>query len=297
MKSTAKAILYTTLVPAIALVPTAGVFAQITPGGTTSSNDVPYSLEQITHTFGIMDTYTTFDENKIITFDTAAATRDNVSELNIRIALDFIAHSNDMMATLVAGPTGTVNELDSNTALHREIDEFEEGKFRNLFGASSAGPVGQVMTHPSVATHGPTIPLVGESGIQVDMRSRPNNMPATACGNYGYHNHHPDNEGARITFSSPRAAWAGGVLDGFHRVPVYASFAYGLDYAMVDTDVGRDLGNCNNGEFRMQKYIKETRSEEWLRSEDGPEPNPEVFAYDWPATWWGPYVLVWHYHH
>ena len=292
MKSTVKAILYVTLITAIALVPITSVFAQVVPGGTTSSSDTPYTLEQITHAFEIMEEYTTFDENKIITFDTAAATRDNVSELDIRIALDFIAHSNDMMATLVAGPTGTVNELDSNTELHREIDEFREGKFQNLFATGGTGPVGQTMKYSDV-THGPVIPLTGESGIYVDGRPQSAYHHPRACGDYGFNKHHPFIRTGDQYFPSEMAAKAHGILNGYHRVPIYATGAYGYDYAHV-ADVGADYGNCDDGEFRHQVSIRPQPNDEWRRLIEGPEPNPEVLAYFWPAIWWGPYVVVWH---
>ena len=61
----------------------------------------PYTLEEIEHSFDVMEKYVIYDENKNITFNITNAVADNISQNDIDIVLDFAVHSNDIMNTAI----------------------------------------------------------------------------------------------------------------------------------------------------------------------------------------------------
>lgn len=54
-----------------------------------------------------------------------------------------------------------------------------------------------------------------------------------------------------------------------------------------------DAYGCTQGAFRMQANVRHVATG-WTYSTQGPEPNPEIMSYSWPAYWWGAYVAWWH---
>ncbi len=51
--------------------------------------------------------------------------------------------------------------------------------------------------------------------------------------------------------------------------------------------------SCTWGSFRTQARILQQGSS-WTYWTQTPEPNPEIFSYNWPVYWWGQYVQWWH---
>lgn len=105
-----------------------------------------------------------------------------------------------------------------------------------------------------------------------------------ACNVYG-----PHTEPSRISHwpgTTTITSMKNYLLDvGYHNVPWYYSANSSIDYAKKIYAYG-----CENGVFREQAVINSAS----MYKTQNPEPNPELFTYDWPTSWWGSYVLAWH---
>ena len=104
---------------------------------------------------------------------------------------------------------------------------------------------------------------------------------AANCNYWGPHNQ-PDAVAGTASFT-PITNYL--VYLGYHQVQKPYSGDPSIDYAKDVTAFG-----CDDGVFREQAIIRSALTYDTYN----PEPNPEVFSYDWPAWWWGPYVLAWH---
>ena len=277
------------LLPAVA----AGAHAQAGPGGVVQA---PYSIEDIAHSFAVMENHVVYDRDKNIAFDTAGALRDpSVSQRDIDIALDFAAHSNSIVSAAM-GPVAQANEAEGgNAELARAVRSLEEGRFRLLF-ADDAGPVAVNGAPTGLAQQAMPLPLHGAQWAETHAPRRGGQNPLTVCGGGGMSNPHP--WGAPITyppeaepaFPSTRdgVSWARG--QGYHRVPLYATYNFPLDYARVDTSAP---GGCNSGQFREQAILASTNTGLRFYTQHD-EPNPELLSYIWPRLWWGAYTHWWH---
>lgn len=295
-------------------------FAQEVPGDEITEPEIVYELGDIYHAFDVMEEFVIYDENKIITFNLTAAREDsNVSELDISIALDYAAVSNDLMSVRInaTGPVGTVNELDPETEIGEILDGFEEGRFRELFGDND-GTVGAV-SEVTPVTFDFDAPITFAFGIpkhKVVQIDRPWYVSegAVACGG-GYeqvHNKMMPYILQPLTSRSVSTIHAELRSDGYHNVAWYANgFSSDplRDWAKVVTTGAP--GDCNGGEFRDHGIVQyagyrgielQGDSENQVVIQPGysgytiqeNDPNPELHGYIWPAYWWGAYVSWWH---
>ncbi len=69
----------------------------------------------------------------------------------------------------------------------------------------------------------------------------------------------------------------------------------GCGYSTCPDDYTQPIyaNNCNFGAFRSQGIVYASGLV-WKYRYQKPEPNPEIFNYQWPAVWWGLYVANWH---
>ena len=51
---------------------------------------------------------------------------------------------------------------------------------------------------------------------------------------------------------------------------------------------------CTNGVYRYQAGMVQVPGGKYSFTTQGPEPNPELLSYAWPASWWPFYVHYWH---
>ena len=275
------------LLPAVA----AGAYAQAGPGGVVQA---PYSIEDIAHSFAVMEDHVVYDSDKNIAFDTAGALLDaSASQKDVDIALDFAAHSNSIVNAAM-GPVAQANEAEGgNAELARAVRSLEEGRFRLLF-ADDAGPVTVNNALPGLAQ--PAMLLSPHEAPWVDTHAprRGGQNPLTVCGGGGMSNPHPWGTPASYPPETERAfpsirdglSWARG--QGYHQVPFYATHNLPWDYARVDTSAP---GGCNSGPFREQAILVTTSLRFYTQHD---EPNPELLSYVWPRLWWGAYTLWWH---
>ena len=88
---------------AVLLIPVGMSFAQTTPGEEDHTDEIrpvgnantSYTIHEIERSFGVMEHYVIYDENKNITYDLQTAREDGVLELDIVIALDFASINNE----------------------------------------------------------------------------------------------------------------------------------------------------------------------------------------------------------
>ncbi len=269
--------------------------AQETPGQITS-----YTLEEIEHSFAVMEEYVIYNENKNITFDIINATANHDStQLDIDIALDFAIHNNDIMDAVV-GPTGQVNEL-GDIELQIALQELVNGKFRALFEGEQ-GPVGSVNEITFTTYDYSHVSIISAFGISeysdiYEIRHRPSSSSSSllACGG-STSNPHPwnsatiypsRNQDAFDNYADARS-WA--FSNGYHIVSAYATDHFIYDFAKTDTSAP---SGCNSGEFREQAVMTVKNSGAKFNMQHD-EPNPELLNYSWPKLWWGPYVAWWH---
>ena len=277
------------LLPAAA----AGAYAQAGPG---EAAQAPYSIEDIAHSFAVMEGHVVYDRDKNISFDMAGALQDgSVSRTDIDIALDFAAHSNSILNAAM-GPVARANEAETgNEELARAVRSLEEGKFRLLFEddsgpvAASDAPQGLARLAMPLSSHG-----ASDAVSQAPRRGGQNSL--TVCGGGGMSNPHPwrepvsdppPEEPAHANAAEARD-WA--IDERYHLVLPYATHNYMYDYARVDTSAP---GGCNSGPFREQA-ITGRGSTEIRFSTQHDEPNPELLSYVWPRLWWGSYTHWWH---
>ena len=271
---------------AILLVP-GMAFAQTTPGNSEDEITTPYTVDEIYHSFAVMEQYVIYDENKNITFDLINATRDNVSQIDIDVALDFAIHSNDII-NIVIGPTGQVDENNTdNEQLELAIQELKEGKFSALFG-ENMGSVGNVndVTFTDYRYAAPIISAFGVSEYEIHKTGLSNIL--LACGGNFLHPHPEPPDIIMGYYHTEDHAIVNLLIRGYHVVEEYATTAFPHDYAKVI-----DAYNCNDGPFRLQAIVQENGNH-YVHSTNSAEPNPEILNYDWPVFWWGGYVAFWH---
>lgn len=259
--------------------------------GSHSEAHIPYALDDIEHSFAVMEEYVVYNKNKSISFDTINAMRDSsVSDLDMEIALEFAVHNNDIISATF-GHVAQTNELEAdNLELKRAVQELEEGKFSALFGivAGSTGRVNDIM--PVLYEYTTVSPIF----VQKILADGPQEVrhgsgsSAIAC-NGGFQHPHPVPEVIpKRWFATEFAAERYLINNGYHQVPLYASGNYGNDFAKTTTAY-----HCDSGEMRSQVVVFQTGSY-WRHNTQSPEPNPEILAYGWPAYWWGAYVAWWH---
>ena len=264
---------------------------------TGTGDPAPYAADDILYTFDNMGLFVTLnDDYHLVVNETAGYSQQGISELNIAIARDFAAHSDAIIDAAKIGPVGRVNELASiNPELINAIHDFENGKFRSLFNGgdrvirTSLPEAGAPVTHPAHASAHAS----GAFGIGGAIPAH-HSAPGTACGG-GFLDPHvrpPIREMGSFPDMSSTVSEL--VRLGYHKVPAYATGYqfhggnYEDDYAKVGSAYG-----CNRGEFRDQALIAVENGRYHYRTQ-GPEVNPEIFSYIWPATWWGTYVFLWH---
>ena len=271
----------------------AGAYAQAGPG---EAAQAPYSIEDIAHSFAVMEGHVVYDRDKNISFDMAGALRDgSVSRTDIDIALDFAAHSNSILNAAM-GPVARANEADTgNAELARAVRSLEEGKFRLLFEGNE-GPVAASDAPQGLAGLAMPLSLHGASDATPQAPRRGGQDSLTACGSRGMSNPHPwgkpvlnpsPNKPAHANAAIARS-WAIGQT--YHLVPLYATGNFLDDYARVDTSAP---GGCHYGPFREQA-IMITVSTGIRFSTQHDEPNPELLSCVWPRLWWGAYTHWWH---
>ena len=277
------------LLPAVAV----GAHAQAGPGGVVQA---PYTIEDIAHSFAVMENHVVYDRDKNIAFDTAGALRDpSVSQRDVDIALDFAAHSNSIVNAAM-GPVAQANEAEGgNAELARAVRSLEEGRFRLLF-ADDAGPVAVNGAPQGLAQQAIPLPLHEAQWAETHAPRRGGQNPLAVCGGGGMSDPHPWRHAIQYpsksasAFPSAGSAHSWALTNGYHLVAPYATDHYGWDYARIDTSAP---GNCNSGEFREQAVMK-AKSTGTRFDTQHDEPNPELGNYIWPRLWWGAYTYWWH---
>lgn len=268
-----------------------GAYAQAGPG---EAAQAPCSIEDIAHSFAVMEDHVVYDRDKNISFDMEGALRDgSVSRTDIDIALDFAAHSNSILNAAI-GPVARANEADTgNAELAREVRILEDGKFRLLF-EEDAGPVAAAGAPQGLAGLAMPLSSHGESDAapQAPRRGGPN--PLTVCGGGGMSNPHPWKAAVLRptgrTFPSSASAKTWALRNAYHYALPYATDHYLDDFARIDTTAP---DNCNSGPFREQAVLTAKGTGSKFNMPYG-EPNPELSTYAWPRLWWGAYTYWWH---
>lgn len=259
--------------------------------GIHSEVHVPYALDDIEHSFAVMEEYVIYNKDKSISFDTINAMRDgSVSELDIDIALEFAVHNNDII-NATFGYVAQTNELETNNfELKRAVEELEGGKFSAMFGIG-AGSTGHVNDIMPVLYEYTTPPPIFVQKIIADgpQEVRHESVSSTIACNGGFQNPHLAPEVIpKRWFATESGAVEYLINNGYHRVPLYASGNYGDDFAKTTSAY-----HCDSGEMRRQAIVFQSGSY-WRHNTQSPEPNPKILAYGWPAYWWGGYVAWWH---
>lgn len=269
----------------------AGGQAEAGPGG--GAHD-PYSIEDIEHSFAVMEGHVLYDRDKNISFDIAnALLDDSVSQTDIDIALDFAAHSNSIMNAAM-GPVAQANEGEGGSAeLARAVRSLEDGRFRLLFG-KDAGPVTASGAAQGLANLALPLSAHEEPGSNAQAARRGGGTSLAACGG-GMSDPHPWHSPVPQpprdqAFPSTVSAHSWALENRYHVVPAYATGHFPKDYARVDASAP---GDCNSGQFREQAMMK-AKSTGTRFDTQHDEPNPELLSYAWPRLWWGGYTYWWH---
>ena len=276
-------------IAAVLLIPlgTDGAYA----AGLGGEAQAAYELGDIERAFSVMEEYVTYNHDKNISFDVVTALRDgSTSQLDVDIALEFAMHSNRIINATRGSLTQT-NELEANNIeLVRALQEFEEGRFRSMFG-DKVGPIGSasgIMPALHEQTDALTSSTLASPENALQETSHRARSHSTACGG-SFQSPSPEPPVIpKRWFSSEDGAERHLTSNGYHRVPQYASANYGNDFAKTTSAYG-----CNNGEMRSQAIVFQSGIY-WRHSTQSPEPNPEILSYDWPVYWWGAYVAWWH---
>ncbi len=152
---------------ALVLLISTGLANAQTSGGVGDKIDTPYTVDEIAHSFSIMEEYVIYDENKNITFDIDRAIANNVTQSDIDIALDFAAHSNAAINTVIGSTIPTGGLSTENQQLTNAMDEFKDGKFRYLTPVPSPLKQTSQGTLPSNVTcnEGKTLVLKQKNGL------------------------------------------------------------------------------------------------------------------------------------
>lgn len=119
------------VIAALMLVPlaTASALAQ------TAEGETPYSAEDASHAFGTMDLFAVVDADYYLVIDEAeAAGHEEVTELDLAIALDFATYQNAIVDAIKDGPENIVGDLDlANPELAETIRSLENSRFSAVF--------------------------------------------------------------------------------------------------------------------------------------------------------------------
>jgi hypothetical protein len=79
---------------------------------------------------------------------------------------------------------------------------------------------------------------------------------------------------------------------GYHETSDTVNYYDANEYTLVINNSDIAYG-CPGGPFRSQALVTEV-DEGWTYKSQAPEPNPEVFSYQWPNLLWPEYVVWWH---
>lgn len=273
----------------------AAVFAPSLPAAAASAQAPdPYSIEDIEHSFAVMEGHVVYDRDKNIAFDIAGALLDDsVSRTDIDIALDFAAHSNSIMNAAI-GPVAQTNEAEGgNEELAGAVRGLEGGRFRLLLG-EDAGPVTASGAAQGLANPAAPLSAHEEPGSNAHAARRGGGTSLAACGG-GMSDPHPWHRPLPWpprdrAFPSTVSAHSWALENEYHIVPAYATGHFPKDYARVDASAP---GDCNSGQFREQAMMK-AKSTGTRFDTQHDEPNPELLSYVWPRLWWGGYTYWWH---
>ena len=110
----------------------AGAFAQ------TMDDEAPYSAENASHAFEVMDLFAVVNADYYLVIDEAgAAEHAEVTELDLAIALDFATYHNAIVDAVKDGPEDIVGDLESaNPELAEAIRALENSKFSAVFDSN-----------------------------------------------------------------------------------------------------------------------------------------------------------------
>lgn len=294
-----------TSVMMIAIVMISGTaYAEFAPE--TVDDSTPYALSDITHMLGVMDAFVIVDENlHLIINKTAASLYPEISELDISMTRDFIVHSDALIDATKVGPVGHINELEStNPQLLVAFTDLKNGRFSELFEQNYSTEIRTTLLDVNSPIIYPTYFYLHEANafgtsnvVPIHHGTWGPNCPPlrlicdTVCGG-GLNDHHIKKRLVpSITFDTKLEAITDLVIkQGYHqiRIPATSPEHHTFDFAKKGQEYG-----CNDGEFRDQALIK-PKGTQFYYDKQGPEVNPELWTYDWPASWWGLYVAVWH---
>ncbi|RNJ75851.1 MAG: hypothetical protein D9C04_01865 [Nitrosopumilus sp. B06] len=116
---------------ALMLVPLATVGAM----QMATADEAPYSAENASHAFEVMDLFAVVNADYYLVIDEAgAAGHAEVTELDLAIALDFATYHNAIVDAVKAGPEDIVGDLESaNPELAEAIRALENSRFSVVF--------------------------------------------------------------------------------------------------------------------------------------------------------------------
>jgi len=252
IKKTVYAALFAVLVLSLAIPAASSVFAKD-----------EYTVEETTKALAELTPYATIDENMLVSLDTTSAEEDGIGQRSIQIASDYAEAQNDMIQRIHDDPTK-----------HMYLDE----EYAEKFGALKEKIAESKQNGDSTSVLA-MLGLVQYASAEL------------VCGG-GFEQHHteptPTNSDYYDTWNEALQALTS---NGYHLVPQYASYNYGIDYHDP-----RTLYSCTTDSFRYQSIILGSAPFVYHSQQHAPgEPNPEVLgAYTWPVWWWGAYVAEWH---
>lgn len=254
-------------------------------GAQTDEVDRDYTIDEISHSFGIMEEYVIYDEIRKIVFDlTNAMKNPNISQLDVKIALDFAAHNNELMEALY-GSVGRVDELGRDP-IKQALDSYVNGRFKAVFDGESepgesTGEIRRTSYNPNQITAIFT-PDITQATIYPVRSHQGGSMLACGGSQNNPHNHYdpiddpPKNEPG---FSSAIVAKNWALANGYHNIYwPFSSVERGLDFSRTDTTAPE---GCNSGQFREQAVMADRGTEKIFRTQHD-EPNPELHTYWWP---------------
>jgi hypothetical protein len=220
-----------------------------------------YEADEVDNALIDMEPYVTINEKKFAKIHVNEAKKNGVSQESINITKDYVKMINNL-----------AKEKQDNPKNKLKLSDSDKAKFSEFFA--------------KVKNVGSNKSKIVQTNSYLDYL-----LPfayAIPCNTFGPH---PQ---PATTFDGPystRAVAIASLSSGFNPVPNYASVNDGDDYADFVSAYF-----CDNGVFRIQSIVGENPNGTWYFSEHhgSGEPNPEIFGYDWPVFWWGPYAYAWH---